>query len=295
MHLQVDDYAKIRAAIRQIGRPHDARFGRAVHAVGAPRNGSAGPARRRRVHRAACRAARSPKPIRSPSGCRRRRPTASFRCKTTRSQLRVTHGIAELRPNETAAILMARAKADVEAEDAQKHADQRLAGAGCSAWRRGTMASRRTSTLRGFDRRPERCRVPGPPPRFQFSLRWLLDRGDDRGGRCWDSVVLDRTGHRWLLLVDCLRGLLPDRGRGRLRSMAAATFGRLRLGPSLRSIPVLRRRNRVDATSRIWCWARSRSWLTMGLCGVRCRGDAPLARSARADGRQIAGSVACPN
>jgi hypothetical protein len=33
----------------------------------------------------------------------------------------VNQGIAELRPNETAAILMARAKAVVESEGAQKH------------------------------------------------------------------------------------------------------------------------------------------------------------------------------
>jgi hypothetical protein len=37
-----------------------------------------------------------------------------------KSRLQVTHGIAELRPNETAALLMARAKAAVEAEAAQK-------------------------------------------------------------------------------------------------------------------------------------------------------------------------------
>ena len=37
-----------------------------------------------------------------------------------KSQLHITHGIAELRPNETAALLMARAKAAVEAEAAQK-------------------------------------------------------------------------------------------------------------------------------------------------------------------------------
>jgi diguanylate cyclase len=38
-----------------------------------------------------------------------------------KTQLRVNQGIAELRPNETAAILMARAKAVVESEGAQKH------------------------------------------------------------------------------------------------------------------------------------------------------------------------------
>jgi diguanylate cyclase len=38
-----------------------------------------------------------------------------------KTQLRVTHGIAQLRPNETAAILMARAKSMCEAEGAQKH------------------------------------------------------------------------------------------------------------------------------------------------------------------------------
>ena len=44
-----------------------------------------------------------------------------FPVQNEKTQLRVTHGIAELRPNETAAILMARAKAMVESEDAQKH------------------------------------------------------------------------------------------------------------------------------------------------------------------------------
>jgi diguanylate cyclase len=38
-----------------------------------------------------------------------------------KTQLRVTQGIAQLRPNETAAILMARAKSMCEAEEAQKH------------------------------------------------------------------------------------------------------------------------------------------------------------------------------
>ena len=37
-----------------------------------------------------------------------------------KSQLRMTHGIAELRANETASLLMARAKAAVEAEAGQK-------------------------------------------------------------------------------------------------------------------------------------------------------------------------------
>ena len=38
--------------------------------------------------------------------------------------LRVTHGIAELRPNETAAILMARAKAERRRRRAQKQPKQ---------------------------------------------------------------------------------------------------------------------------------------------------------------------------
>lgn len=38
-----------------------------------------------------------------------------------KTQLRMTHGIAQLRPNETAAILMARAKATCDTEEAQKH------------------------------------------------------------------------------------------------------------------------------------------------------------------------------
>jgi len=44
-----------------------------------------------------------------------------FPLQNQKTQLRVTHGIAELRPQETAAILMARAKAVVESEEAQKH------------------------------------------------------------------------------------------------------------------------------------------------------------------------------
>ncbi len=40
--------------------------------------------------------------------------------KNNKSRLQITHGIAELRPNETAALLMARANAAVEAEAAQK-------------------------------------------------------------------------------------------------------------------------------------------------------------------------------
>jgi diguanylate cyclase len=43
-----------------------------------------------------------------------------FPLQEEKTQLRVTHGIAELRPNETAAILMARAKAVVESEEAQQ-------------------------------------------------------------------------------------------------------------------------------------------------------------------------------
>jgi diguanylate cyclase len=54
----------------------------------------------------------------------RRLQTAATNCvipvQNKKSRLQVTHGIAELRPNETAALLMARAKAAVEAEAAQK-------------------------------------------------------------------------------------------------------------------------------------------------------------------------------
>jgi diguanylate cyclase len=54
----------------------------------------------------------------------KRLQTAATNCvfplQNEKAQLKVTHGIAELRPNETAAILMARAKAIVEAEGAQK-------------------------------------------------------------------------------------------------------------------------------------------------------------------------------
>jgi diguanylate cyclase len=54
----------------------------------------------------------------------KRLQTAAANCvvplKSQKSRLRVSHGIAELRPNETAASLMARAKAIVEAEDAQR-------------------------------------------------------------------------------------------------------------------------------------------------------------------------------
>ncbi len=54
----------------------------------------------------------------------KRLQTAATNCvfplQNEKTQLRVTHGIAELRPNETAAILMARAKAMVETEGAQK-------------------------------------------------------------------------------------------------------------------------------------------------------------------------------
>lgn len=50
-------------------------------------------------------------------------PTANcaFPLQNERTQLRLTHGIAELRPNETAVILMARAKAEVEAEAVLDH------------------------------------------------------------------------------------------------------------------------------------------------------------------------------
>jgi diguanylate cyclase len=44
----------------------------------------------------------------------------AFPVQDDKAKLRVTHGLAELRPNETAAILMARAKALVEMESAQK-------------------------------------------------------------------------------------------------------------------------------------------------------------------------------
>jgi diguanylate cyclase len=51
-----------------------------------------------------------------------------FPLQDQKTQMRVTHGIAELRPNETAAILMARAKAEVEAAETQQKQQQLVSG-----------------------------------------------------------------------------------------------------------------------------------------------------------------------
>ena len=83
--------------------------------------------------------------------------------------------------------------------------------------RRGTIGF----AAKSYDPERERCRIRSSPPRFQFSLRWLLIAVTVVAVLLGLAVVSDRADDRWLvLLAVLLRGLFPT------VAVVAAIYGR---------------------------------------------------------------------